>query len=211
MTNSAVVPALLRMRAHFLRQALAQVDVQAGKGLVQQQQARVAAPARAPARCAAAGRRTAGAARACAACAQADQVEHLLRPRARAARAAGGACRRPRCRPRSGAETARSPGTPCRCAAPRAPRACPWRRRPAPRRRCARGPRCSGSSPATARSSEVLPQPDGPISTPIWPARQRQRHAFDRGACAAGCRHSAHATRSRLQEHAPYDRTARSK
>ena len=26
------------------------------------------------------------------------------------------------------------------------------------------------SSPATARSSEVLPQPDGPISTPISPA-----------------------------------------
>ena len=25
------------------------------------------------------------------------------------------------------------------------------------------------SSPATARSSEVLPQPEGPINTPIWP------------------------------------------
>ncbi len=30
-------------------------------------------------------------------------------------------------------------------------------------------PAASLSSPATARSSEVLPQPEGPISTPICP------------------------------------------
>jgi hypothetical protein len=29
----------------------------------------------------------------------------------------------------------------------------------------------TGSSPATARSSVVLPQPEGPISTPMSPAR----------------------------------------
>ena len=30
-------------------------------------------------------------------------------------------------------------------------------------------PSATGSSPATARSSEVLPQPEGPMSTPICP------------------------------------------
>ena len=34
----------------------------------------------------------------------------------------------------------------------------------------AMAPAATGSSPATARSSVVLPQPEGPISTPIWPA-----------------------------------------
>ena len=31
-------------------------------------------------------------------------------------------------------------------------------------------PACAGSSPATVRSKVVLPQPEGPISTPISPA-----------------------------------------
>jgi len=35
----------------------------------------------------------------------------------------------------------------------------------------------TGSSPATARSRVVLPQPEGPISTPISPAR-RPRDTF---------------------------------
>ena len=33
-------------------------------------------------------------------------------------------------------------------------------------------PAATGSSPATARSSVVLPQPEGPISTPMSPARR---------------------------------------
>jgi hypothetical protein len=44
-------------------------------------------------------------------------------------------------------------------------------------------PALTGSSPATARSRVVLPQPDGPISTPISPAR-KPNDAPRTAACA---------------------------
>ena len=140
-----------------------------------------------------------------AACREADQLEHLAR-RARSrcgARQVAQAEGR-RCRPRSGAGTARSPGTPCRCGAASGAHVHAGggvAQRLAADRRCGRRP--ARSSPATARSSEVLPQPDGPISTPICPARQRQRHAVDRGAAAP--RRVAHARPARAAGTSAYD------
>ena len=167
-TSSAVVPLSFRIAAHLLRQAFAQVDVQAGEGLVQQQQARLRrqrARQRHALLLAARQlvRRAPGGVR------QAHQVQHLLHALRRARRAAGRRCRRPRCRPRSGAGTARSPGTPCRCGAAPAPGACRLAASDSVSPAIVTRPAAQRSSPATARSSEVLPQPEGPISTPILP------------------------------------------
>jgi len=41
-------------------------------------------------------------------------------------------------------------------------------------------PACAASRPAIARSNVVLPQPEGPISTPISPARQAKAHTVHR-------------------------------
>ena len=109
---------------------------------------------------------------------------------ARSARGRSLRRRRPRCRPRSGAGTARSPGTPCRCGGSRAAPERRQRRRPAPAPSMRMRPADSGSRPATARSSVVLPQPEGPISTPICrrpdPATPRPRP----GAALAAVAHA---------------------
>ena len=67
-------------------------------------------------------------------------------------------------------------------------------------------PALQRSSPATARSSEVLPQPEGPINTPISPGRQAEAGGFDRGAAVALA--VAHGDGIDLQEHAPIIATA---
>ncbi len=135
--------------------------------------AAAAAPARAPAPRAAAGRPRARAA--CAArCPPGPTSSSTSATRAaRSARGRLRAGRRRRCGRRPGAGTARSPGTPCRCAAPRAAGA-PAGSRP-PRRTRRISPALAGSRPATARSSVVLPQPEGPISTPMLAGAQAQR------------------------------------
>ena len=90
---------------------------------------------------------------------QPDELEQLRDARARSGRAG----RRRRSRRRSGARRAARPGTSARTrAGARARR--PARRRPT--RRCRR-PAVRG--PATARSSDDLPQPDGPSSATTEP------------------------------------------
>ena len=167
--------------ADLVRQPLAQVDVEVGERLVQQQQLRLAAPARAPAPRVAAGRRTARAESA-ARCrpgppAPAPRPRALPRSRAWAA----GRCRRRRCGRRRGAGTARSPGTPCRCAALPPARArrrlpttlagrCASRRRspaPAPRRRAARSS-CRSPRGRSARRCRRRASPNETSSTAGW-------------------------------------------
>ena len=103
---------------------------------------------------------------------EADQLRQLLHARAalvrgRGVQPEGDVSARP-----SDAETARSPGTPCRCAASPAAASRP-RRTPRGRRGGSR-PRCSGSKPAMQRSTVVLPQPLGPSRQPIAPRGQRE-------------------------------------
>ena len=130
--------------------------------------AAAAAPAPAPAPRAAAARPTARAA--CAARCRPGRPVPAPRPRG-AARSAARQLRRgrsPRCGPRPGAGTARSPGTPCRCGGSPPARARPALPTTSPEIRIS--PALARSRPATARSSVVLPQPEGPISTPMSPA-----------------------------------------
>ena len=47
-------------------------------------------------------------------------------------------------------------------------------------------PALTRSSPATARSSVVLPQPEGPISTPICPAGRASETSCTAGAALPG-------------------------
>ena len=183
-TNRAVACAALRMRADLVRQPLAQVDVEVGEGLVQQQQLRLAAPARAPAPRAAAARRTAraGSGARCrpgrpAASTSATRASRSALRQAMDAEADVAARRR--C-----GGTGRSPGTPCRCAALR--RARGRRRRPPAGPEMRISPAVTRSRPATARSRVVLPQPDGPISTPMSPARRPNETSSTAGCGPAG-------------------------
>ena len=170
-TNSAVVPACLRMARSSWASRSRRSTSRLEKGSSSSSSRGLGASARASAmRCCWPPDSWCGAR--LAACARPTRSSTSCVRWRRCARAAGGGCRSRRWPPRSGAGTARSPGTPCRCAAPRATDARRWRRRPAPRRRCAMRPAASRSRPATARSSEVLPQPEGPISTPISPRRR---------------------------------------
>ena len=51
-------------------------------------------------------------------------------------------------------------------------------------------PLLMASKPATARNRVVLPQPDGPISTPICPGLQAKRHLLHRRPGSAGVLHA---------------------
>jgi hypothetical protein len=51
-------------------------------------------------------------------------------------------------------------------------------------------PAATGSSPATARSKVVLPQPEGPISTPMSPARSPNDTSSTAALAASGVLHT---------------------
>ena len=100
-----------------------------------------------------------------------------------AAAGAGRRCRRRRCARRRGAGTARSPGTPCRCAAAPAARGVP----PASLTTAAVDARCwpaaMRSKPPMQRSAVVLPQPEGPSRQQISPLASDRSRSAKVGAC----------------------------
>ena len=166
---------LLDDAAQVVAQPQAQLGVEVGQRLVEQQQLRLVDEAarqrhalHLPAR--QRHHRPVGIVR------QARRAPAPRRPCGRARRAASCACAADR--RRSGAPscaaTRHTTGTPCRCCAGAAAAACPARapRRPSPPMEMV--PEVGCSRPATQRSVVVLPQPEGPSSTTISPASMRK-------------------------------------